>query len=74
LSAARSSEAGVQYAEALDPIRVNAADPGYTATDLNAHRGTQTVQEGSEIIVRMATIDRTGPTGTYVGRYGTVAW
>ena len=63
-----------QYAKALDPIRVNAVDPGYTATNLNAHRGTQTVQEGSEIIVRMATIDRTGPTGTYVDRYGIIGW
>ena len=63
-----------QYAKALDPIRVNAVDPGYTATDLNGHSGTQTVQEGSEIIVRMAKIDRTGPTGTYVSRDGVVPW
>jgi NAD(P)-dependent dehydrogenase (short-subunit alcohol dehydrogenase family) len=63
-----------QYAKALDPIRVNAVDPGYTATDLNAHNGTQTVEEGSEIIVRMAMIDRSGPTGTYVNRHGAVAW
>lgn len=63
-----------QYAKALDPIRVNAVDPGYTATDLNAHRGAQTTQEGCEIIVRMAAIDRTGPTGTYVDRDGIVAW
>jgi NAD(P)-dependent dehydrogenase (short-subunit alcohol dehydrogenase family) len=27
-------------------IKVNSADPGYTATDLNGHRGTQTIPEG----------------------------
>jgi NAD(P)-dependent dehydrogenase (short-subunit alcohol dehydrogenase family) len=28
-------------------IKVNSADPGYTATDLNGHRGTQTIPEGA---------------------------
>jgi NAD(P)-dependent dehydrogenase (short-subunit alcohol dehydrogenase family) len=28
-------------------IKVNSADPGFTATDLNAHRGRQTIPEGS---------------------------
>jgi NAD(P)-dependent dehydrogenase (short-subunit alcohol dehydrogenase family) len=63
-----------QYAKALDPIRVNAVDPGYTATDFNGHAGTQTVEEGAEIIVRMAEVDRSGPTGTYVDRNGIVPW
>lgn len=42
----------VQYARALDGILVNAADPGFTATDLNNHRGTQTVTEGTDPIVQ----------------------
>jgi hypothetical protein len=29
------------------PIKVNSAEPGYTATDLNQHRGTQTIPEGA---------------------------
>jgi len=33
----------MQYAKALPAVRFNAADPGYTATDLNGHSGTQTV-------------------------------
>jgi len=33
----------VQYARALDGILVNAADPGFTGTDFNNNRGTQTV-------------------------------
>jgi NAD(P)-dependent dehydrogenase (short-subunit alcohol dehydrogenase family) len=41
----------MQYAKALPEIRFNAADPGYTGTDLNAHRGTQTVTEGTDAIV-----------------------
>lgn len=28
-------------------IKVNSADPGYTATDMNAHRGYRTVEQGS---------------------------
>ncbi len=63
-----------QYAKGLPKMRVNAVDPGYTATDLNAHRGTQTVAEGTEAIVRMATIDASGPTGTFVDSAGVVPW
>ena len=28
-------------------IKVNSADPGYTATDLNGHRGPQTIPKGA---------------------------
>lgn len=44
-----------QYAKGLEGIRVNAADPGYTATDLNGHSGHQTVTEGTDAIVALAT-------------------
>ena len=44
----------VQYAKAFPGMRINAVEPGYTATDLNGHTGTQTVEEGAGIIVRMA--------------------
>jgi NAD(P)-dependent dehydrogenase (short-subunit alcohol dehydrogenase family) len=63
-----------QYAKALPRLRINAVDPGYTGTDFNAHRGTQTVEEGAEIIVRMAQIGPDGPTGGYFDRYGPVPW
>ena len=33
----------MQYAKAMPDVRFNAADPGYTATDFNGHRGIQTV-------------------------------
>jgi NAD(P)-dependent dehydrogenase (short-subunit alcohol dehydrogenase family) len=64
----------LQYAKAFPDIRINAVDPGYTATDLNAHRGTQTVEEGAEIIVRMAQTGPDGRTGGYFDRHGPVPW
>jgi NAD(P)-dependent dehydrogenase (short-subunit alcohol dehydrogenase family) len=63
-----------QYAKAFPGIRINAVDPGYTATDLNANRGTQSVEEGTEAIVAMAKLDGSGPTGTFVDRAGVVPW
>ncbi|MFF2503325.1 SDR family oxidoreductase [Streptomyces sp. NPDC058067] len=64
----------VQYAKAFPGMRINAVEPGYTATDLNAHTGTQTVEEGAEIIVRMAQLGPDGPTGTYVDAEGPLPW
>jgi NAD(P)-dependent dehydrogenase (short-subunit alcohol dehydrogenase family) len=63
-----------QYAKAFPAMRINAVDPGYTATDLNFNSGTQTVTEGTDAIVGMATIGPDGPTGTFVSRDGPVAW
>ncbi len=63
-----------QYAKAFPAMRINSVDPGYTATDLNANAGTQTVTEGTDAIVLMATIGRDGPTGTFVNRDGPVPW
>jgi NAD(P)-dependent dehydrogenase (short-subunit alcohol dehydrogenase family) len=63
-----------QYAKALPQLRINAVDPGYTATDFNDHRGTQTIEEGAEIIVAMAQIGPDGPTGGYFDRHGPVPW
>jgi NAD(P)-dependent dehydrogenase (short-subunit alcohol dehydrogenase family) len=64
----------VQYSRALPGVLVNAADPGYTATDFNHHNGTQTVTEGTDAIVRLATLDDDGPTGAYIDRAGVAAW
>ena len=62
------------YAKAFPAARINAVDPGYTATDLNGHRGTQTVAEGAAPIVAMATIDADGPTGAFIGSAGVLPW
>ncbi|MFE2032339.1 SDR family NAD(P)-dependent oxidoreductase [Streptomyces scopuliridis] len=64
----------VQYAKALPEMRINAVEPGYTATDLNKHSGTQTVEEGAEIIVRMAQVGPDGPTGGYFDVEGPLPW
>jgi NAD(P)-dependent dehydrogenase (short-subunit alcohol dehydrogenase family) len=64
----------VQYARALEGILVNAADPGFTGTDFNDNRGTQTVTEGTDAIVHLATLPDDGPTGTFQDRFGTVPW
>jgi NAD(P)-dependent dehydrogenase (short-subunit alcohol dehydrogenase family) len=63
-----------QYARALPHMRINAADPGYTATDLNGHSGPQTVTEGTDAIVALAQLGPDGPTGTFVDRHGPVPW
>src|ERR1700735_5731330 len=41
-------------------IKVNAACPGFTATDLNNFRGTRTVQQGAREAVRLALLDANG--------------
>jgi NAD(P)-dependent dehydrogenase (short-subunit alcohol dehydrogenase family) len=46
-------------------IKVNSADPGFTATDLNQHRGTQTIEEGAAEAVRLALLPADGPTGGF---------
>lgn len=64
----------VQYAKAFPHMRINAVEPGYTRTDLNGNTGIQTVQQGAEIIVRMAQVGPDGPTGGYFDAEGTLPW
>lgn len=63
----------VQYANAIPDVRFNLADPGFTSTDLNHHQGTQTVTEGTDAIVDLATASP-GPTRAYRSRDGEVPW
>jgi NAD(P)-dependent dehydrogenase (short-subunit alcohol dehydrogenase family) len=55
-------------------IKVNAACPGYVATDFNQHRGLRTVEQGAEIIVRLATLSDDGPTAGFFDENGSVEW
>ena len=64
----------VQYARAFPHMRINAADPGYTATDLNDHSGPQTVIEGTDAIVKLAMLHSDGPTGRFFDRHGQLQW
>jgi NAD(P)-dependent dehydrogenase (short-subunit alcohol dehydrogenase family) len=63
-----------QYAKALPDVRFNAADPGYTATDFNNHSGPQTITEGTDAIVQLATEDPSAGTGRLIDRHGPAAW
>ncbi len=63
-----------QYAKGLPELRINAVEPGFTATDLNGNSGHQTVEEGTDAIVALATIGPQGPTGTFSGRTGSLPW
>lgn len=64
----------VQYAKALKDVRVNAVDPGYTATDFNNHSGPQTLGEGTDAIFALATEPDTSGTGRLIDRHGTLCW
>jgi NAD(P)-dependent dehydrogenase (short-subunit alcohol dehydrogenase family) len=65
----------VQYAKALPDIKFNAVEPGFTATDLTPASGAgQPVEKGAEVIVRMATIGKDGPTSTFQENGDELAW
>lgn len=65
----------VQYAKAIPEIKFNAVEPGFTATDLTPFSGAgQPVEKGAEVIVRMATIDKDGPTGSFWEYEHQLAW
>jgi NAD(P)-dependent dehydrogenase (short-subunit alcohol dehydrogenase family) len=55
-------------------ILINAACPGFTATDLNNFRGTRTPEQGAAIAIRLATIPDDGPTGSFFDDAGVVPW
>jgi NAD(P)-dependent dehydrogenase (short-subunit alcohol dehydrogenase family) len=73
------------YAKELrdTPIKVNSANPGYTATDFNDNRGFRTAAEGAEPSVYLATLPDDGPSGILWGHiwtsddsggYGVLPW
>lgn len=64
----------IALAYELKNFRVNAVNPGYTATDFNNNQGYKTVAEGAAPIVEKAMIDKDGPTGGYFSDYGVTPW
>lgn len=65
----RANMITAMYAKELQdtPIRVNAANPGYCATDLNVHSGFRTAEQGAQVSVHLATVPDDGPTGQFWG-------
>ena len=66
----------VQFANELKSagIKVNAANPGYTATDMNQHRGPRTVEQGAATPVRLALLPDDGPTAGVFSDDGPEPW
>ncbi len=77
-SASKAALNAVTLALALElestPIKVNAACPGFTATDLNNFRGLRTVEQGAREPVRLSVLGTDGPTGTFSDESGAVPW
>jgi len=63
-----------QYAKGIPDVRFNAVDPGWTATDLNGNSGPQTVTEGTDAVVTLATESPEAGTGRVIDRFGPLPW
>lgn len=56
-------------------IKVNAVCPGYNSTDMNHNaEGAQPPSEGAKVVVRAATLEADGPSGTFFDANGPVRW
>ncbi|SHM46123.1 short chain dehydrogenase [Sphingobium sp. YR657] len=66
----------VSFAKEFEPlgIKVNAVEPGHVRTDLNGNSGFSTPEEGAEIAIKMALIDKSGPTGGFFASHGRQPW
>lgn len=56
------------------PIKINSADPGFTATDINQYQGYRTVEQGAIAAVRLATLPDDGSSGGFFDENGVVPW
>lgn len=65
----------VQYAKLLPDIKMNAVEPGFTAIGLTPGSSAgQPVEQGAQVIVRLASIGPDGPTGTLHEGDTELAW
>jgi NAD(P)-dependent dehydrogenase (short-subunit alcohol dehydrogenase family) len=65
----------IQYAKSQPGIKFNALEPGTTATDMTAAFGIgRSPEESARTVVRLATLDADGPTGTFQDEAGELRW
>lgn len=66
----------VQYARQLAETRilVNAACPGFVATDFTGHAAPRTPEQGAAIALRLATLPDDGPRGAFYNEDGPLPW
>lgn len=66
----------VQYARQLADTRVivNAACPGFVATDFTGHRAPRTPTQGAAIALRLATLPDDAPGGGFYNDEGPIPW
>jgi NAD(P)-dependent dehydrogenase (short-subunit alcohol dehydrogenase family) len=56
-------------------IKVNLVSPAFTRTNLNGYAGTESVEDGSREVVRVALLGPDGPTGTFTRwENATIPW
>jgi NAD(P)-dependent dehydrogenase (short-subunit alcohol dehydrogenase family) len=56
-------------------IKINLVSPGFTKTNLNGYAGTESVEDGSREVVRVALLGPDGPTGTFTRwENATIPW
>ncbi len=65
----------VQFANELrgTPFKINAADPGFTNTDMTGS-GERGPDEGAAIVIDLATLPADGPTGKFFNEHGELPW
>jgi NAD(P)-dependent dehydrogenase (short-subunit alcohol dehydrogenase family) len=68
--------ATVSFAKALEPfgIKVNAVDPGFTATDMNGGTGYRSVAQAAEIPLALAKGAMNGISAGFLNHNGRLGW
>jgi len=56
------------------PIKINAVDPGYTATDMNNNSGPRSVEHSAGTVAGLAVIGEDGPSGKFFDENGEIPW
>lgn len=56
------------------PFKVNAVNPGFTATDFNGFKGTKKAEDAATLIVQYATLLADGPSGQFWSDDGVTPW